>query len=68
MPTSIYKDDDYYFYRWWKTIYKDELDLYKRWSVPETAGVLEQDRMRWGVLRAYFRGLCDGRRCICERP
>ena len=34
MPKLTYKKDDSYFYKWWKEIYQQQLDLYKKFSTP----------------------------------
>lgn len=62
MPPKYYNDSDYFFYKWWKEIYQKETDLLETFSVPSRlANVTDNDFKRWGLLRAYFRGLIDGR-------
>lgn len=66
MAKQYYKDDQYHFYQWWKDVYQQEMDLYERWS--STGAMLDGDYKRWEILRAYFRGLCHGRKRVTERP
>ena len=66
MPKKLYQDSDYYFYQWWKTVYQDEMHLYDKFSKPDP--INESDFKRWEILRAYFRGLVDGRRRQVQRP
>ncbi len=69
MTKSIYKKGDYYFWIWWETIYKKELDNFIRWKHPST--IPEVDSTDWNrrlKLQAYYHGLCDGRKRINEGP
>ena len=66
MPKQIYVDDDSHFYVWWQNVYKEEMDLYDRWSKP--GGMFDGDYKRWEILRAYFRGLVHGRQRINDGP
>ena len=64
MPKLTYKKDDSYFYKWWKEIYQQQLDLYKKFSTPGIvfAPLTDKDFENWRMLRAYYFGLCDGRK------
>jgi hypothetical protein len=66
MPKQIYVDDDQHFYLWWVDIYKDEMQLYERWCAPGL--MFDHDYKRWGILRAYFKGLVHGRNRVTSRP
>ena len=43
------------------------MDLYEKFSNPGVQ-LTENDFTEWNLLRAYFFGLCDGRKRICEGP
>ena len=69
MPNLTYKKNDSYFYKWWKEIYQQQLDLYKKFSTPSLDGYpTDKDLENWRILRAYYFGLCDGRKRICSGP
>ena len=69
MPTLTYKKNDYYFYKWWSEIYKEQMDLYEKFSKPNmTAQTTDRDYQEWNILHAYYFGLCDGRKRVCEGP
>lgn len=67
MSRLIYSKNDYFFYKWWKNIYMEQMDLYEKFSNPGVQ-LTENDFTEWNLLRAYFFGLCDGRKRICEGP
>lgn len=67
MSRLIYSKNDYFFYKWWKNIYMEQMDLYEKFSNPGVQ-LTENDFNEWNLLRAYFFGLCDGRKRICEGP
>ena len=70
MAKLTYKKDDSYFYKWWKEIYQQQLDLYTKFSTPGIvfAPLTDKDFENWRMLRAYYFGLCDGRKKICPGP
>ena len=64
-----YEKGDKYFWIWWETKYKKELDNFVRWKHPYT--IPEPNSKDWNrrlILQAYFHGLCDGRHRINEGP
>ena len=62
MPKLTYKKKDYYFYKWWSEIYKEQMDLYEKFSKSQlTARTTDRDFQEWNILHAYYFGLCDGR-------
>lgn len=69
MPRFKYEKGDYYFWMWWETIYKNELDNFQSWKHPSTCP--NPDSKFWNrriQLQAYYHGLCDGRKRINEGP
>jgi hypothetical protein len=58
-----YAKSDYYFYIWWETKYKKELDNFNKWKNPlKIPEVNSEDWNRRLLLQAYYYGLCDGRK------
>ena len=62
-----YEKGDYYFWIWWKTIYKKDLGGYESWyKVKTIPKVGSNDFFHREKLQAYYHGLCDGRKRICD--
>ena len=69
MPRHKYQKNDNYFWMWWETIYKKELDNFQRWKSP--LNMPEPDSKDWNrrfKLQAYYYGLCDGRSRVNDGP
>ena len=69
MPRHKYQKNDHYFWMWWETIYKKELDNFQRWKSPLNMpkdGSTDWDRRL--KLQAYYYGLCDGRSRVNDGP
>lgn len=66
-PYHIYQNSDRAFYKWWTNIYQEDMDLYEKFSKPNTS-ISQRDHIKWGKLRAYYNGLCDGRKRVNDGP
>ena len=65
MPKHIYKRGDAAFYKWWEHIYQKEMDLFE---TMKTGCATTYDMREWEKLKAYYHGLCDGRKRTNEGP
>lgn len=65
-PYHVYGNNDSAFYKWWKNIYQNDMDLYEKFSKPSI--VRQREHIKWAKLRAYYSGLCDGRKRVNYGP
>ena len=66
-PRHVWSKNQGAFYRWWRNIYKEDMDLLYLFSTP-TATITQTDYIKWGKLYGYYFGLCDGRRRVNDGP
>ena len=66
-PIHKYENNERAFYNWWNNIYQEEMELYYKFSTPKS-DITQRDYIKWGKLKAYYYGLCDGRKRLNDGP
>lgn len=64
-PRHSYKRGDAAFYTWWEKVYQQQMDLFQ---ICSTGMGTRDDMVQWEILKAYYHGLCDGRKRVNPGP